>query len=92
MPGHWTPADDEIVLSVSPAEATRRLGRTLHAVYGRRRKLGAAGRKRPWTAAEDRLVRRLPPDLAAAYLKRTLRSVEVRRSRLGLTGRAAAGL
>jgi hypothetical protein len=35
----WTEADDRIVLTLSPAAAALRLRRSLHAIYGRRKKL-----------------------------------------------------
>jgi hypothetical protein len=38
----WTEAEDEAVRTLRPAEAARRTGRTLGAVYDRRRDLGLA--------------------------------------------------
>jgi hypothetical protein len=35
----WTEADDRIVFTLSPAAAALRLRRTLHAIYGRRKKI-----------------------------------------------------
>jgi hypothetical protein len=39
----WTPAEDGAVLTLPPAEAARRTGRSLGAVYGRRAALRASG-------------------------------------------------
>jgi hypothetical protein len=36
----WTPAEDELVWALPPAEAAERTGRTLPAVYQRRHELG----------------------------------------------------
>jgi hypothetical protein len=41
----WTEAEDESVLTLPTAEAARRTGRTLTAVYKRRRKLRRANRR-----------------------------------------------
>jgi hypothetical protein len=47
----WAPWEDELVRALRPTDAARRTGRTLQAVYGRRRVLklsdGRAGRKVP---------------------------------------------
>jgi hypothetical protein len=43
-PGAWTEADDELLRRLSPAEAARRMGRSLGAVYARRSRLGLARR------------------------------------------------
>jgi hypothetical protein len=85
----WTRTDDWLVRTLPSTEAARRTGRTLYAVYRRRRQLHVAATKRRWTAAEDRVAWRVPPARAAAYLKRTRKSVEVRRSRLARRGGAA---
>jgi hypothetical protein len=43
----WTPAEDELVRTLPPAEVARRTGRTPGAVYQRRRILGVSdGRRR----------------------------------------------
>jgi hypothetical protein len=42
----WTPAEDELVRTLPPAEAAERTGRTLAAVYRRRFALGVARRYR----------------------------------------------
>ncbi len=43
QPGRpWTPAEDRLVRTLPPAEAAARTGRTLRAVYQRRRTLGIA--------------------------------------------------
>jgi hypothetical protein len=39
----WTPEEDELVRALTPAEAARRTGRTLEAVYSRRAALRASG-------------------------------------------------
>ena len=85
MPGRpWTEADDQLARTLPPAEVARRTGRTLSAVYHRRRLLNPADLKRPWTPAEDRLLMRLPPAVAAKYLRRSAQAIDVRRWRLGL--------
>jgi hypothetical protein len=76
--GHWTPEDDALVRTLPPAEATRRTGRTIAAVYERRRGLGVAPAGR-WTPAEDDLARTLPVEEAAERTGRTLRAVYRRR-------------
>jgi hypothetical protein len=43
----WTPAEDEFVRTLPPAEAAGRTGRTLLAVYQRRRRLGPGPPPRP---------------------------------------------
>jgi hypothetical protein len=80
----WSPADDQLVLTLPPAEAARRLGRSLPAVYIRRAKLRPGNGRRPWTPAEDRLLMRLPADVAVRYLKRPRAAIDQRRRKLGL--------
>ena len=43
----WTPAEDELVRALPPAEAAGRAGRTLPAVYYRRHQLGVGRPPRP---------------------------------------------
>jgi hypothetical protein len=80
----WTKADDRLVLKLPPAEAARRVGRSLSSVYNRRSFLNARRLKRPWTPAEDRVLMRLPADVAVRYLKRPLAAIDQRRRKLGL--------
>jgi hypothetical protein len=42
----WTPEEDDLVRALPPAEAARRTGRTVKAVYGRRYSLGMTGAQR----------------------------------------------
>ena len=59
-----------------PAEVAQRTGRTLRAVYRRRRVLHQSGACfGRWTAAEDELVRTLPPAEAARRTGRTIEAV-----------------
>jgi hypothetical protein len=83
---HWTPEDDALVRALPPAEAARRAGRTLAAVYERRRDLGVAPAGR-WTPAEDDLVRTLWAAEAAERTGRTLAAVYARRRALGVARR-----
>jgi hypothetical protein len=39
-PGRWTEAEDAVVRVLPPAEAARQTGRSLTAIYARRRRLG----------------------------------------------------
>ena len=83
---HWTPGDDALVRALPPAEAARRTGRTVAAVYERRRGLGLAPARR-WTPAEDDLVRTLWAEEAAQRTGRTLAAVYQRRYVLGVARR-----
>jgi hypothetical protein len=80
----WTPADDRLVLTLPPADAARRLHRTLAAVYTRRATLRPGHVRRPWTPAEDRLVMRMPPPVASRYIGRSEWAIRQRRRKLGL--------
>jgi hypothetical protein len=80
----WTQADDELVLSLPPAEAAKRIGRSVQSVYHRRHALRAGASKRPWTEAEDRLLMRLPFEVAIRYIKRSPWAIDQRRRKLGL--------
>jgi hypothetical protein len=40
----WTAAEDRLVRTLPPGEAAARMGRTMHAVYGRRHDLGEGKR------------------------------------------------
>ena len=53
MPSHpWTPKEDDLVKTLPPAEVSRRIRRTLTAVWSRRRLLGMPdGRTRKARAA-----------------------------------------
>jgi hypothetical protein len=44
-PGAWTEVDDALLSRLSPAEAARRTGRSLGAVYARRSRLGLGRRQ-----------------------------------------------
>ena len=83
----WTDGEDELVRALPPADAARRTGRTLAAVYARRFALGCAGRHL-WTPDEDQLARTLPAAEAARRTGRTIEAVNRRRRVL----RRAAGL
>ena len=83
---HWTPGDDALVRALPPAEAARRTGRTIAAVYERWRGLGVAPARR-WTPAEDDLVRTLWAEEAAERTGRTLAAVYARRRALGVARR-----
>jgi hypothetical protein len=39
----WTAEEDRLVRTLPPAQAAAKTGRTMHAVYGRRRYLGLTG-------------------------------------------------
>jgi len=90
----WTARDDEWLRTLRPAEVAEKTGRTLNAVWARRRNLGLpdgrAGRIMPmsvpgrWTPEEDAAVRQLTPLQAVERLGRTLRAVSARRRRLGV--------
>ena len=86
-PRPWTPAEDEIVRTLPPREAARRLGRTVPAVCTRRCKLGIAPDLRRWTPAEDALIAKMPLEQAARYLHRSPESIRQRLIKLGLLRR-----
>jgi len=80
-----TDAADRLAMTLPPAEAARRTGRSAEAVYQRRHHLRRGPGKRPWTEAEDRLLMRLPFDVAVRYIKRSPWAIDQRRRKLGLT-------
>jgi hypothetical protein len=80
----WTEEQDAAVRTLSGAEAARRTGRTLSAVYLRRIKLGLS-EGRLWTKQQDEAVRTLPAAEAARRTGRTLSAVYGRRVKLGLS-------
>ena len=84
----WSPAEDDLVRTLSPDQVAAATKRTLGAVYRRRGRLGLSTPKarRTWTPIEDRLVRTLSPEAASAALGRSLHAVYGRRSGLGLAG------
>src|SRR5688500_9232288 len=74
---HWTADEDTLIRPLPAAEAAARAGRTLDAVYARRRRLAAT---RPgWTPAEDEAVRTLPVSEAVKATGRTRPAVLSRR-------------
>jgi hypothetical protein len=78
------------VLRLSPREAADRLGRSVQAVYNRRKEVRRArGLPSPlvrytWTEAEDHAIRTLPAPEAARQLGRPLWVVYNRRQDLGV--------
>src|SRR5262249_46304763 len=82
-PPPWTPAADELVWTLPPAEVARRTGPTLGAVYHRRHTVGVSPAWR-WTPAEDELVRTLPAKEVARRTGHTLGAVYGRRQSLGV--------
>lgn len=88
----WSARDDGWLRTLPAAEVAKRTGRTMKAVWSRRRILGLpdgrAGRKLPtwfpgkWTAEEDELVRSLSVEAAVRKTRRTLTAVYSRRFEL----------
>jgi hypothetical protein len=93
----WTPREDEWLRTLPAAEVAKQTGRTLKAVWSRRRILGLpdgrANRRLPmtmagrWAPEDDELVRRLKAGEAARRTGRTLTAVYTRRSILKSLGR-----
>ena len=94
---YWSEDDDQLCRTKSPEEVAHATGRSIHAVYTRRSKLGLPDRRADayqnrgpirkgllWSEAEDELVRTLPPREAAQQTGRSLDAVRRRRGRLGL--------
>jgi hypothetical protein len=65
-------------------EAAEATGRTIQAVWARRRALGLPDGRANWTAEDDEDVRALPAKEAAQRSGRTLKAVYERRRALGL--------
>jgi hypothetical protein len=86
----WTAYTDDLVRTLPPKAAAKRLRRSMAAVYARRQLLGVgivrAGRRVTrsdvWTAAEDEAVLSMKPKDAAKRLGRSLMAVYIRRNRL----------
>ena len=90
MPGDntpWTARDEKIVRTQSAKKSAKATGRTLAAIYQRRKRLLTAPHvSRRWTPDEDAMVRQLPAREAAQATNRTLASVQMRRFVLGIKG------
>jgi hypothetical protein len=90
----WTKQEDALIRALRPQEVKERTGRTLDAIWSRRRLLGLpdgrAVRKLPmslpgrWTSEQDALVRKLRPREAVDRLGRTMAAVLTRRRQLGV--------
>jgi hypothetical protein len=87
----WTHEDDDLVLRLSPGEAADRLGRSVQAVYDRRKEVrgrrGACRRRScatPGTRSRDHAIGTLPAPEAARQLGRPLWVVYNRRQDLGV--------
>jgi predicted DNA-binding transcriptional regulator AlpA len=99
--GLWTPEQDELVRHLSPAEAAKLTGRSLGAVYSRRRgqhlqrlqptTRPATSPGQMWTAEEDALVVALPPREVAERTGRSMNAVWARRHFLRHPERVKAG-
>jgi hypothetical protein len=90
--GPWTPQEDKLVRTLPALEVSHRTGRSLGAVYKRRRQLGVPTAQhgptpRDWTAKEDEMVRSLPALAVAHRTGRSLTAVYLRRRQLGLRRR-----
>jgi hypothetical protein len=66
-------------------EVARQTGRSLNAIYTRRRLLGLRDGRHDWSAEEDALVRTLPPVEVMRRTGRSARAVAQRRYLLGVT-------
>jgi hypothetical protein len=85
----WTPQEDEWVRTWTAQQVAQQTGRSLRAVYERRRQLGVPAAQpgpipRGWTAEEDEMVRTLPVREVAQRTGRSLTAVYVRRHQLGV--------
>ncbi len=95
----WTEHEDSLCRTLVPSVVAAETGRSLHAVYLRRHRLGLPDRRaeayrergpirtvQQWNETEDEMVRTLPPQEAAQQTCRSLAAVRRRRGRLGLPG------
>ncbi len=93
----WTEHEDSLYRTLAPGDVAAVTGRSLHAIYVRRHKLGLPDRRADayqerglirkdilWSEAEDDLVRTLPPRETAQRTGRSLDAVRRRSGRLGL--------
>ena len=68
----WSGEEDKAVRKLSPAEAAKKTGRTLTAVYDRRKRLGVvAERGLPWSPDHDELLKSLTVEEAMKATGRT---------------------
>ena len=95
----WTPAEDALLATLTPAEMSRRTGRSLNSIQKRRWKLKHRGEEFPdyrytpqrrkagrsvWTPKADELVRQHRPYIVAKLTGIPMPTVLRRRKSLGL--------
>jgi hypothetical protein len=82
----WAAREDELVRTLPPTEVARWTGRSMKAVYVRRRVLGIPTARRQWTPEEDQLALTMPAQEVTRRTGRSLGAVYHRRSRLDSLG------